>query len=309
MKPKPRDLSNLLNWWDCKHDYDLCLDQFELQYHQQVFILDTLHSELEKSIWAYLVGNRDRWTRMSAACPPRVRDFSKNSCPCPRPCPCPPISGWKVKCKNQLELSMDAMGGIQYFTTTVKPNNGLAHKIYQIQWATRIGYPWSNENDKNCIKYDFLNLPIFHISHCLNKTLLHRMSPFSTFDLSDYLSFDIWFERFCDIQPYISEYYTAWILYNDFFAKICKCFNYWLFDILMALICWLIDYFSELKIICSYLPKLYTVKLYTLKLYQNYMKVTFITNFWIQVKRSMVICGNDSFRVDDSKSDNRIKLL
>ena len=33
--------------------------------------------------------SRDRWTRMSAACPPRVRvrDFSKNSCPCPRPCP------------------------------------------------------------------------------------------------------------------------------------------------------------------------------------------------------------------------------
>ena len=137
-----------------------------------------------------------------------------------------------------MALSIDSIVRIQYFLATGETNNGLAHTICQIQWVTRIGYPWSNENDKNCIKYDFLNLPIFHISHCLNKTLLHRMSPFSTFDLPDYLSFDIWFESFCDIQRYISEYYTAWILYNDFFAKICKCFNYWLFDILMALICW-----------------------------------------------------------------------
>ena len=39
---------------------------------------------------------RDRWTRMSAACPPRVRvrDFSKNSCPCPRPCP----RSWFFRC-------------------------------------------------------------------------------------------------------------------------------------------------------------------------------------------------------------------
>ena len=35
-----------------------------------------------ETVYLYI---RDRWTRMSAACPPRVRDFSKNSYPCPRP--------------------------------------------------------------------------------------------------------------------------------------------------------------------------------------------------------------------------------
>ena len=31
-----------------------------------------------------MVPSRDRWTPVSAACPPRVRDFSKKLCPCPR---------------------------------------------------------------------------------------------------------------------------------------------------------------------------------------------------------------------------------